>query len=563
MFMKGKQFYIKKILLMMALSLLPVSVEAVRAKTEWFTSQQPDGTVLTLTLVGDENFSCYQDMAGNRYTLDEDGRLLRLSLSELKQTYRKTAMNISLLNGHPDWNANKEYKQLVILVAFDDTEFGMSDPLAFYQKMFNEKGYNYRDGAGCVADYFRDQSGGLFNLQFDVYGPYIGRSEAKSSKGNMGEIVFQNATRQFVEDHPDMDFSPYDWDGNGELDQVIYIYAGYTGNQAFYTGYIWPNCGNFPVVKTDDGHTISVYSASAEHWSDGELCGIGTVCHEFSHCLGLPDIYPTSDRITTPYIVDEWDLMDGGTFTNYGWCPPNYSPLEKMLLGWLTPVELTNDRPVEGVKPIADGGEAYLIRHTDDEFLLLENRQWNGWDYGLPGRGLVVYHVYFDEWSWALNQVNNQLTPYYSIVTADCLNYLNWVDIIRQRGLPSQFSDAERKLHCLALSSAAYPYATDSTVFVNNCLTDTSLPSSIMYTDNDSGSRQLSKPLTEITQHDDGTISFVFCASNHVDGIRPISADWQSHREDIYSLSGRKVPLNESHMNGIYIMNGKKVAIWK
>jgi len=561
--MKLVQFYIKKILVMLILSLIPMTVEAVRAKTEWFTGQQPDGSFLTLTLVGDEHFNFYQDIAGNRYTINEDGRFHRLFLPKLNQFNRKKAMKIKLLNGHPDWGADKKFRQLVILVTFGDTGFGMSDPQTFYQRMFNEKGYNYREGAGCVADYFRDQSGGLFNIQFDVYGPYIGRSEAKVSKESIGETVFQSATRLFVEDHPDLDFSPYDWDGNGELDQVIYIYAGFSGNQAGYTDYIWPNCGNFPPVKTTDGYDISLYSASAEHWSDGELCGIGTVCHEFSHCLGLPDIYPTSENIATPYIVDEWDIMDGGAFTNYGWCPPNYSPLEKMLLGWLTPIELTEDRTVENLKPVADGGEAYLIRHTDDEFLLLENRQWKGWDFGIPGHGLIIYHVYYDQMSWAMNQVNANLTPYYSIVAADGLNYLNWIDIIQKRGLQSQFSDAERKLNCLALSSAAYPYTTDSTVFVNNCLTDTSLPSSIMYTANALGSRLLSKPVTEIAQHDDGTISFMFRASNNVDDISPVLEDWQPHQESIYSLSGRKLAGNDCQTKGVYVINRKKVVIRK
>lgn len=538
---------------------------ASRAVTEWKSYLQPDGTVLTLTLTGDEHFSYYQDIAGNKYALDETGLFRRLSQSEIKQSSRRRAFNVSLLNGHPEWDANRTYRQLVILVEFENCSFSIADPLTFYQRMFNETDYNYRDGAGCVADYFRDQSNGLFNLQFDIYGPYIGRNKPTSSKtegSDLGESVFQKATRQFVEEHPDMDFSPYDWDGNGELDQVVYIYAGYSGNQAGYKNYIWPNSGNFVAVKTGDGHVISLYSASAEHWANEELCGIGTMCHEFSHCLGLPDIYPTSEKALSPYIVDEWDLMDGGTVTNYGWCPPNYSPMEKMLLGWLEPVELTEDKNIEGLKTIADGGDAYLIKHTDDEFLLLENRQWKGWDYGLPGRGLVVYHVYFDQLSWSMNMVNiYNGYPYYSLVAADRLNYLNWVDIIRQRGLTSQFADSERRLHCLALSSAAYPYATDSTEFVNNCLTDTSLPSSVMYTNNASGSRHLSKPITDITQNDDGTISFVFHASMPEAIIAPRSTITESSA--VYTLTGRKVQSNAINElpKGIYLTGGKKIVI--
>ena len=558
--MKKRGFYINKVWLLLVGCLMTVTAEAARAKTEWKTYVQSDGSTLTLTLAGDEYFSYYQDIAGNKYSLDETGAFHRLSSTETRQATKRRAVNANLLNGHINWDANHVYRQLVILVDFENCSFGMDDPLTFYRRMFNEKGYNYRDGAGCAADYFRDQSGGLFNIQFDVYGPYNGARKATSSKTeNLGEAVFQKATRQFVKEHPDMDFSPYDWDENGELDQVIYIYAGYSGNQTGYNKYIWPNCGNFVAVNTGDGHVISLYTASAEHWSNGELCGIGTMCHEYSHCLGLPDIYPTSENVSSPYIVDEWDLMDGGTFTNYGWCPPNYSPLEKMLLGWLTPVELTEDTVIEGLKPVADGGKAYLIRHTDNEYLLLENRQWKGWDYGLPGRGLVIYHVNYDQLAWAMNYVNIYPGfPYYSIVTADRLNYDNWTNIIRERGLKSQFADSERWLHCLALSSAAYPYATDSTTFVNDCLTDISLPSSTMYTNNAEGSRKLSKPVTNITQNDDGTVSFEFHASNP-DAISDVTHQ-KKHNDVIYDLQGRRMPHSSPSLqpSGLYIINGRK-----
>ena len=529
---------------------------ASRAVTEWKIYVQPDGTRLTLTLAGDEHLSYYRDMAGSRYILDEDGVFRRCAPSDPGLSARRRSAGVSMLNGHPDWDASRRYRQLVILVAFEDCPFGLADPLAFYQRMFNEPGYNHRDGAGSVADYFSDQSNGLFNLQFDIYGPYTVSVSAQSEASeNLGAAAFYEATRQFVEEHPEIDFKPYDWDGNGELDQVVYVYAGYTGNQAGYTSYIWPNCGNFLPITTPDGHVISLYTASAEHWANGELCGLGMLCHEFSHCLGLPDIYPTSENVTSPYIVDEWDLMDGGTFINYGWCPPNYSPLEKMLLGWLEPVELMDDRDIERLKPVAEGGEAYLIKHTDDEFLLLENRQWNGWDYGLPGRGLLVYHVYFDQLLWAMNKVNiYEGYPYYSIVSADRLNYLNWVDLIRGRGLKSQFADSERWLHCLALSTAPYPYATDSTETVNDLLTDTSLPSSTMYTDNASGSRLLSKPVTDITQHEDGTVSFRFRAGNQGSGLEEVRDDRRT--DTYYNLQGQRV--GTLRKGRIYINNGRK-----
>ena len=164
------------------------------------------------------------------------------------------------------------------------------------------------------------------------------------------------ATNLFIEEHPEIDFSQYDWNGNGRVNQVIFIYAGLTGNitsTACY-GHIWPNTSSFPTITTPDGKKISNFTASGELWPYNRSFGIGTICHEFSHSLGLPDIYPTSKNGGYS-ICDEWDLMDGGNFTNYGWCPPNYTPLEKMLLGWLTPVELTEPTSITDLKSVSEG----------------------------------------------------------------------------------------------------------------------------------------------------------------------------------------------------------------
>jgi hypothetical protein len=251
--------------------------------------------------------------------------------------------------------------------------------------------------------------------------------------------------------------------------------------------------------------------------------------------------------------------MDGGTVTNKGWCPPNYSPLEKMLMGWLTPVELTKDTVITGLKPISEGGEAYIINHTDDEFYLIENRQWKGWDYGLPGQGLLVYHVLYDKYAWGGNSINNiEGKPNYSIVSADNLSFMDWYSLIRSRGLKSQYVNKNDRLNSILLSSAAYPYATDSTTFVNDCLTDTSLPSSTMYMNNAEGSRKLSKPITNITQNDDGTVSFEFHASNP-DGITDITLQ-NLHNDVIYDLQGRRMPHSSLSLlpPGLYIINGRK-----
>lgn len=445
------------------------------------------------------------------------------------------------------WDANRMYRQLVVLVSFSDCDFSLEDARGTYDAMFNTRGYTQRDGAGCVADYFRDQSHGLLNLQFDVYGPYqtSGKVNTGLSSRNEGHSAFREATRMLMEEHPDIDFSVYDWDSDGYVEQVVYVYAGYSGNQSTVVdeGYIWPTTGSFSTIYTTDGYRISSYTASGELWVNNTSCGIGTVCHEFSHCLGLPDIYPTSSSVSDLSIVDEWDLMDGGTATNRGWCPPNYSPLEKMIMGWLTPTELTADTTITDLKPIAEGGEVYLIRCNDDEFYLFENRQWSGWDYGLPGLGLVVYQVKFSSSTWRSNVVNNkQGKPNYCLVAADGRTYTDWYNLIIDSGSRNPYIDTERRLHSRILSTAPYPWRDEKTTIDQLMLSD-------------------EMSVTDITQHDDGTVSFTFHASNG-SGIRGIQAE--SKATGVYSLSGQKLREDgqtELLPKGIYIVNGQKMII--
>ena len=455
------------------------------------------------------------------------------------------------------WDSNRVYHQLVILVAFNDTDFQGDDPRGFYDKLLNETGYNNRLGPGCMAEYFREQSGGLFNLQFDVYGPYKTDYKAQpyekpdADTRNYGRDQMMAATRMFLAENPDLDFKVYDWNNNGYAHQVIYITAGYTGNQNAETcyGYIWPNTSTFSTITTNDGTKISSYSCSAELWSNKQSCGIGTICHEFTHSLGLPDIYPTMGGDLPYSMCDEWDLMDGGNFTNYGSCPPNYTPLEKMLLGWLTPVELTEPTTVQDLNPVADGGVVYKVSHTDNEYYLLENRQWNGWDKGVPGRGLVIYHVNYSAGNWSANNVNNTVgAPKFELVHADNRDYDAWDDYLLAIGARTQYANSGR-MNNVHLSGSPYPYATDSTETVSQ-LTDESVPASMMQTTNAGGRKLLSKPITNIRMSDDGLISFDFMGGDSTVGVKTIAIT-RPATATTYDLQGRRAVVG-SH--GLLIM---------
>ena len=452
-----------------------------------------------------------------------------------------------------DWDPQRIYRQAVVLISFADTDFSMDDPAGYYQRVLNERGYNEGYGQGCVADYFRDQSDGLLNLKFDVYGPFKVSVNANSGKSSYyGDDAMREALQQ-LKAITTADFSVYDWDGDGEVNQMVFIAAGFTGNQL--SGYIWPNT-NHTNSKAPGNLDIGMYSISCEKWKDGALCGIGTICHEFTHCLGLPDIYPTGGTYFSA--VDEWDLMDGGNYTNKGWCPPNFSAMEKMLLGWSNPIELTTATTITGMKPVSEGGETYLIRNSGyaDEYYLLENRRQTKWDYCIPGEGLAIFHVDYDKGQWSYNEVNSDMTHLrYDLFHADGKDYLIWDPENNGKDMSKYtMDDWVRNRY---LSTSVYPYTDPVSLVVNASLTDDSEPAATLFNDNADGKLFMQKAITNIRVASDGSVSFDFMQVPS--GIEPVPALSDGEGE-WYDLQGRRLSGKPTH-KGVFIHNRKKVAL--
>lgn len=423
------------------------------------------------------------------------------------------------------WDADKVYRVPVVLFSFADCDFSCEDPKLFYDRMFNEPGYNLGKGPGCIADYFRDQSNGLFNIQFDILGPVKLSSNQKTSN------VFNQGSAQFFEAieavDPEVSFTDYDWYGEGYVPTVILIFAGYGGNETAETakGCIWPNTGSF--YRSFDGVRINFYSASAELWSNNASCGIGTICHEYCHTFDLPDFYPTEGSEFS--VLDEWDLMDGGCYAGDGWCPVNLSSHERELMKWQSPTDLTVSTQVTEMPPFDQGGVAYrIVNETYPlEYYLLENRQQTGWDLMLPGHGLLVSHVDYDKGSWSGNSVNNTPSHHrFEFFHADGLDF-NYYESLY--GKKNQYAADGRSIR---LRYTAYPYMDDEGV-VHDALTDTTTPAATLFHARSDGSLFMGKPITQI-QETDGLISFHF--SDKPDAIISLPADHETVA--IYDLQG-------------------------
>ncbi len=227
----------------------------------------------------------------------------------------------------------------------------------------------------------------------------------------------------------DVDFTQYDTDGNGRVDNVFIYYAGYNEAEHGPENSIWPHrwiviqSSSLPNVKFD-GKRVYDYACTSELKGNtgANMCGIGTFCHEFGHVLGLVDYYNTAE--SNKATLELWNIMDSGSYLNAGRTPPLYSAYDRFFLGWLTPEQVTSGSNItieplyQGkTQPASTAHQAYLLSATPHnlngkapspcEFFILEYRKKTGWDTYLPAEGMCLWHIDYDQASWTDNGPNN------------------------------------------------------------------------------------------------------------------------------------------------------------
>lgn len=431
---------------------------------------QPDGSVITIMKKGDERFHlsfssdgyplCFNPSTkAFEYASVANGRLVASGIvasepSKRTEEARKFLSRIdkaeafrqlsSISSQSPEERRSPSsrkvrssnvpttghHKVLVILAQFSDKKFSGEgeNTKSYYEDFFNGKDFKSNGATGSAFSYFYDSSSKQYSPEFVVAGPVTVSGNASEYAGEHGtEYAYKLITEAVNLVNGEVDFSQFDSDGDGNVDNVYVVYAGYgAADRANDTGLIWPHSsylsssgGNH--AFTVDGVKVDRYTCSQElNGRTGLPNGIGTFCHEFGHVLGLPDLYAT-DYSYSPTLED-WDIMDHGGYCNNGNTPPAFSSFERYSLGWLTPVTLTSDADsVISVRPLSTSNEAYRIAvpGSSEEYFLLENRQQNGWDSFLPGHGLLVWHIDENRSAWGVAPNNNQQHPCVDIVEAD------------------------------------------------------------------------------------------------------------------------------------------------
>lgn len=574
----------KLLMLASLLGFVALSAQAVPAKKGvWRMVTLADGTQKRVELRGDEFCSYWVDAEGVSYNLDSeskryvrvDANALQLRASQLRAKAnqdriarmakaRRMATKKSLGQTNGSYFGKK--KGLIILVQYKDKKFKFGHNQKMYNRMANETGYaNSLGFVGSVKDYFLAQSNGQFELDFDVVGPYTlnheyayyGAPSGDSHDVRPCDMVY-DACRLA---DPDVNFTDYDWDGDGYVEQVYVLFAGLGQAAGGDENTIWPHeyklqeGNNGSYVSKDNNVVVNTYACGPELTLQytpvayrERVDGIGTLCHEFSHCLGYPDLYDTGNGGN--FGMGSFDLMDAGSYNGESFCPPNYSAYEKWFAGWITPTVLDKPASVKGMQAQdVKYGQAFVVYNDNNknEYYLIENRQQNVgiWDKQLPASGMMITHVDYDENIWEWNHVNTIVN--YSGDYAYLSNDHQRLTIFHADNEEGSSADSQ--------AGDLYPFNG------NNSLTDTSSPAATIY----QGGTTMGKPFTNITQNEDGSIDFDFMGGsndNIISGIHFIENDEApSFGQGVYSLDGRYMGSSVNGLEkGIYIVNGKKIV---
>ena len=576
--------------------------------------RQADGTTLTIVQHGDEFFHYYTTLDGVLLVqrdqgyyigaVDERGNLSATSLLA-HNADRRSAEEIRLaslqnraafLTAGSTFRNSRRAKQelinregqhffpnmgspraIVILAEFSDSvRFTIENPRRSFDQYFNgttpleDYGHGETRNSASVSEYFKTVSFGQYTPQFDVYGPVrlpndlatYGADHGGEGDGENWRLLIQDACK-LMDDS--LNFANYDCDNDGYIDDVIVLHAGYS--QAIpnnSTDCIWPKSGVI-TGSSYDNKNLFRYAIVAELngfpgcWSSApyeRIDGIGIMCHEFSHTMGLSDLYAYGHYLPEGYDynnqgMEHWDLMDAGGYLTNGYTPCAYTAWEREAMGWskIVPLEASGKQEI---KPLDEGGTAYRITNpaNSHEYFVLENIQPIGLNAKAKGHGLLVTHVEYDETIFLQNEVNTEDGhPRMTVVSADGLLFSS-VNI----GLTIDGQYIDNAYYYNELSGDPFPGSHGVTA-----LNDTmGIVNYKFYTEGD----KTNKALTNICESEDGVVTF-----DYIDDFEQYQLDIpavvapESDADAVYSIDGRRVrgKLNELP-RGFYIRNGRKVV---
>lgn len=427
----------KKYLISALFLALALFINAVPARRDWHQVTLADGSQVAVRQAGDEFYHYWMTADGRMAEKQADGSFILTGAAPSREQVAARREASPLMQGRKVGAVNLAPRGLLILVNFADRAFRTENNQKSMDSVMNYTGYAYNGATGCAAEYFRAQSNNLYQPVFDVVGPvtldnnmkYYGENNSAGNDKNAAQMIVDACKKVDSQ----VDFTLYDNDNDGSIDFVYVMYAGLGENETEEADAIWAH--NWYVKSAGkyekfDGLWLDNYACSGEltraYNANYEIIyvrnGIGTLCHEFGHVIGLPDYYDADGNKNgnaTNLTPNEWSIMDYGCYNNVGNTPPNYSIYDKGFMGWANIQDLHKDAKAD-MTLTTDYGSGYRIPGGNGVYYFIENRQLQGWDRALYAHGMLVWRVEYNESAWYNNQVNiDPNNVRYTLVSAD------------------------------------------------------------------------------------------------------------------------------------------------
>ena len=497
---------------------------------------QPDGSKLTIIMKGDEavNWAITSDgysLVKNKTTnaweyavINSNNEMVSsgiiahnpeqrtkselIFLSTISKGYKYSKEQIrKIRSSFPLYKTNKStsdfptvgtVKMLVILANFNNTTTTYTQ--THFDNLMNQSGYNFQGATGSFKDYYLASSYNQLTIVSTVVGwvtlphehDYYGPQDKWPELARDAIVAARNA-------YPSLDFSQFDNNNDGYIDGIAIFHQGYGQESSGNTNDVWSHTGsvyNYNLVY--NGKRCATYTIQPEKLgTSSNIITVGVICHEFGHNLGLPDLYDTD---YSSYGIGDWDIMAGGSWLNFGRTVPVHNAWSKYMLGWLTPVTLTNPGTYTLNSSLTNNTVYRINTQTNNEYFLLENRQKTSgtWNAYLPGSGMIIYHIdqnYINS-NWSSNSVN---------------------DDENHQGVDIEEADGTFTTDNGGDAGDPFPGTANKTSF-----TDQTTPNSLSW-----AGTPTNKPITNIT-HNNGVVTFVFMG-----GATSLNADFYANQTTI------------------------------
>lgn len=557
-----------RIFLIITSLFLCVSSFAGPAREGLFFLEQPDGSSFKARFLGDEWtkiqltedgcaikqgndkwwYIAYYDQDGRKRTteykvgdevpadvLSKSRQVPYELLAQKAMEYRRPALLaqarertlMSRLNNESEDSQVKVKYGLVILAEFNGTNEKFTYKKEDFEKLLNQSGYSVNGGTGSAKDYFEDQFGENYEFRFDVTDivtlpklmSYYGANDDDTGNDLRAHEMVADACKLLDDD---VDFSRYDQDGDGQVDNVFLFFAGNDEAEGFSSDHIWSHAwyiASGGINLTLDGVKINRYACSAELRRIGTkdyMAAIGSFCHEYSHTFGLPDLYDTNYQIGG-FAAATWrslSLMDAGNFNNNGNTPPNLNVVEREYLG-ISDIREIDKEGAYQMESISKGLGYKINTGTEGEFFLMECRTNEGWDSAIGGEGMLIYHIdrsIMDSGESYL--LGNSITAIDRWTMTNEVNALadhQCADLIEADGRGDKFNthtDAEYINWLRDISGVFYPYGS------RNSVTAITVPGLECW-----GDSEAQFGVADIT-YDDGIITFKAVAYKEFESVK-------------------------------------------